>query len=81
MAASGLLLVTEFRGCHFEIEEVSGEGFYVYRFIGASSISSHDYLQDDLTMAKRCALEEWGVPESAWSPATSSNPSRSLSRG
>ena len=66
MAADEALLVAEHNGCDFEIQERRGEGFYVWRFVGASARSTQDYLQDDLAMAKRCALDAWGVPESAW---------------
>ena len=76
MADDAVLLVAEYDGCHFEIQEVRGDGYCVWRFAGASTISTHDYLQDDIAMAKRCALEEWGVPETAWVPASSLNPSR-----
>jgi hypothetical protein len=48
----------------------------VWRFVGASVRSTHDHLQDDLAMAKRCALHQWGVPEAAWVPVSASNPSR-----
>ena len=80
MAADEVLFVAEHAGCHFEIQEGRGEGFYVWRFVGESELSTHDHLQDDLAMAKRCALEEWGVPESAWLPVSPSHPSR-LSAG
>jgi hypothetical protein len=80
MAADEVLLVAEHDGCHFEIQEGRGEGFYVWRFVGASTRSTHDYLQDDLAMAKRCALHQWNVPESAWVPVSAAHPSR-LSAG
>lgn len=76
MAADEVLLVADHDGCHFEIQEGPGEGFYVWRFVGGINRSTHDHLQDDLAMAKRCALDEWGVPESAWLPISPSNPSR-----
>jgi hypothetical protein len=63
-----IILTADCDGCHFEIQEVGGEGFYVWRFVGENTRSSHDYLQDSLLMAKRCALDEWGVPDDAWKP-------------
>ncbi len=76
MAADQVLLVADYDGYHFEIQEGRGEGFYVWRFVGENTVSTHDYLQDDLVQAKRCALCEWGVPESAWRPLDSLNDSR-----
>lgn len=63
MADDAVLLVAEFDGCHFEIQEVCGDGYYVWRFVGASTIVTNDYLQDDIALEKRRALEEWGVPK------------------
>jgi hypothetical protein len=76
MAANQVLLIADYDGCHFEIQEGRGEGFYVWRFVGESTASTHDHLQEDLAMARRCALHEWGVPESAWRPLTSLKDSR-----
>src|SRR5687768_808578 len=76
MAADEVLLVADYDGCHFEIQEGRGEGFYVWRFVGASDCSTHDHLQDDLAMAKRCALRQWSVPESALVPVSAAHPSR-----
>jgi hypothetical protein len=53
MAADEVLLVAEHDGCHFEIQEGRGEGYYVWRFVGASNRSTHDYLQDDLAIGCR----------------------------
>jgi hypothetical protein len=53
-----------------------GEGFYVWRFVGENTVSTHDYLQDDFADAKICALHEWGVPESARRPPSSLKDSR-----
>jgi hypothetical protein len=51
----------------FEVVEDEGVGFLVIRY--ESGVSSHDYLQNDLPMAFRCAADEWGVPSSAWRSA------------
>jgi hypothetical protein len=48
----------------FEIIEGCGEGFYVFRYVDGQN--THDYLQDDVPMAHRCAEEEWGLAPSAW---------------
>ena len=69
MAAEEVHLVADRDGCHFQIQGVHGEGFYVCRF-DRSSHSTHDYLQDTLPLAKQCALEEWGVPQDGWKPAS-----------
>jgi hypothetical protein len=53
----------------FEIIEGRGEGFYVFRYIAGQN--THDYLQDDVPMARRCAEEEWGVSPVAWREALS----------
>jgi hypothetical protein len=74
--ADRVLLIADYAGCHFEIQEGRGEGFYVWRFAGEDTLSTHDYLQDDLAMAKRSALEEWGVPDNAWRTPASSKESR-----
>jgi hypothetical protein len=68
MAADDILLIAEYDGCHFEIHEGRGDGFYVRRFVGVSHRPTHDYLHDDVATAKRRASQEWGVPESAWVP-------------
>ncbi len=52
-------------GLYFEIVEGSaGEGFYVLRYENGSC--THDYLQNDIEMGKRCALHQFRVPMSAW---------------
>jgi hypothetical protein len=51
----------------FEIVEGGGEGYYVLRYLDGRS--THDYLQDDIPMAYRCAEHQWGVPLAAWRPA------------
>jgi len=76
MAADEVLLIADHDGCHFEIQEGHGEGFYVWRFVGDSDRSTHDYLQDDIPMAKRCAFHQFGVPEDAWRVPASQNDSR-----
>lgn len=56
------------RACErFEITEVCGEGCYVFRYVDAEN--THDFLQDDVPMAQRCALDEWGVETSKWREA------------
>lgn len=62
-----LRLVAERGSERFEIIEGCGEGFYVLRYVDGQS--THDYLQDDVPMARRCAEEEWSVPSSAWREA------------
>ncbi len=74
MPTDEVLLIAEHDGCHFEIQQ-QAEGFYVWRFVGDSPLSTHDYLQDDLPMALRCA-HQWGIPDEAWKPASAENPSR-----
>jgi len=76
MAADQVLLIADYDGCHFEIQKGRGEGFYVWRFVGENTVSTHDYLQDDLADAKSCALHEWGVPESGRRPLGSLKDSR-----
>ena len=76
MASDQALLVAEHDGCHFEIQEGRGEGFYVFRFVGASTRSTHDFLQDDIAIARRYAFDQWGVPEATWVPVSESHPSR-----
>ena len=65
----GLVLVADIDGRRYEIVEGLGEGFYVYRYFGQGPLSSHDYLQDDLEMAKRCAADRFRVPPDAWREA------------
>ncbi len=76
MAADEVLFVTEHEGCHFEIMEGSGEGFYVFKFLGNDRVPTHDYLQDDLSRAKSFALHYFGIPESAWIKPSDVMPSR-----
>ncbi len=40
------------------------DGYYLYVYDGERN--THDYLQDTLQFAKDQALEEFGVPLSAW---------------
>ena len=42
MAADEVLLIAEHAGCHFEIQEGRGEGFYVWRFVG-----DHDWTGEE----------------------------------
>lgn len=50
----------------FEIDEdLPGVGFNVYAY-DSNGKNTHDYLQDTLEMAKKCALEEFGVPLDSW---------------
>ena len=49
------------------IEGECGEGFYVLRYFQGQN--THDYLQNDIPMAHRCAEGEWGLPPSAWRAA------------
>lgn len=51
----------------FEIIEGRGEGFYVFRYLDGRN--THDYLQDDIPMAHRCADHQWGLPATAWREA------------
>lgn len=62
-----LRFVAERGNERFEIIEGQGEGYYVFRYILGQN--THDYLQDDLSMAYRCAEEEWGVSPVAWRKA------------
>lgn len=50
-------------GTLFAIIKDSLAGFYVYAW---ADDQSYDHLQDDLEMAKRCALREFNVPENSW---------------
>ena len=59
-----LVLHALHRGRTFKIEEDANNGFYVYAFEGERC--THDHLQDTLALAKKCAREEFGVPEDAW---------------
>ncbi len=52
----------------FEIIEGRGEGFYVFRYVDGTN--THDYLQLDLSMAHRCAEDQWGVVPVAWREAS-----------
>jgi hypothetical protein len=50
----------------FEIvDDLPDLGWYVYAY-DSSGLNTHDYLQDDLDMAKSCAFYEFGVPYDAW---------------
>ena len=70
MSLSGVPLVLHASHCGrtFKIEEDASAGFYVYAFEGEKC--THDYLQDTLALAKKCAREEFGVPEDTWHEAT-----------
>ena len=62
-----LLFVAERDEERFEIVGDDGWGVYVFRYFAGQN--THDYLQDNVQMAHRCAEAEWGVPVSAWRPA------------
>lgn len=64
-----LRFVAERRNERFEILEGVGEGFYVYRYVDGQN--THDYLQDDVAMARQSAEDEWGVSPGAWREARS----------
>jgi hypothetical protein len=59
-----LQLVAERGEERFEIIGGAGPGCFVYRYFQGRN--THDYWQDDLPMAQRCAESEWGVPSTAW---------------
>jgi hypothetical protein len=46
------------------VDDGEGEGVLVFRYLAGRN--THDYFQDDIAMAQRCAEQEWGVPASAW---------------
>jgi len=57
----------------FIIEEDLPEvGFYVYAYDHNGKIIN-DFLQDDLEMAKLCALDEFGVPKDSWTEIQKAN--------
>jgi hypothetical protein len=62
-----LLFVAERGNERFEIIEGRGEGFYVCRYV--DGVSTHDYLQPSIELARETADDEWRVKESAWRPA------------
>src|SRR5689334_20203529 len=62
-----LRFVAERGSERFEIIEGNGEGFYVFRYLQGQQ--THDYLQNDVPMAYRCAEHQWELPPSAWRPA------------
>jgi hypothetical protein len=63
-----LRFVAERANERFEIiEGDSGEGFYVVRYVDGTS--THDYLQDVIAMAHRCAKSQWGLESSSWREA------------
>jgi hypothetical protein len=62
-----LRFVAELGNERFEIVEGRGEGFYVFRYIGGQN--THDYLQPDVPLARRCAEDKWGVSQTAWRDA------------
>lgn len=64
-----LILIADIDGRRYEIVEGQGEGYYVYRYFGQGPRHSHDYLQDDLEMAKRCAADRFRVSLNAWREA------------
>lgn len=53
-------------------EDLPGVGFYVYAY-DRDGKNIHDFLQDDLDMAKRCALDEFGVPLDSWTEVKTAN--------
>jgi hypothetical protein len=69
MNSDGLQLVADWDGHRHEIVQESDIGFYVYRYDGQGPRTTHDYLQDDIEMAKSCAADEFGVPAKAWRTA------------
>jgi len=64
-----LLLVAEHAGLRYEIIDGEELGFYVFAY-DVNGKNTHDYLQDDIDMAKRCATDEFGVPSASWRPAS-----------
>lgn len=65
-----IFLVMKFVALHknirFEIEQDAPEvGFYIYIF-DETGKCIRDYLQNDLETTMEFALEEFGVPTSAW---------------
>ena len=62
-----LRFVAERENERFEIIEGRGEGFYVCRYV--DNVSTHDYLQPTVALARECADSEWRVRESAWRAA------------
>ena len=67
METSRLILIVDRGHERFEIvEDEPDVGFYVRRYDTALGEATHDYLQDDLAVAKECALEEFGVEEYVW---------------
>ena len=66
METSRLVLIADRGHERFEIVEDKPEvGFYIWRYDLAEGRSTHDYLQDDLDIAKECALAEFGVSPEA----------------
>ena len=66
---NGLLLVAECDGNRYEVVVDETVGYYVFRYVGDGPRTTHDYLQDDLEMAKSCAENEFDVPPAAWRSA------------
>jgi len=59
-------LTAKHNGLTFEIEDdLPDLGWMVYVY-DSEGKNTHDYLQDDLEMAQRCARDEFGVPYDAW---------------
>lgn len=59
-------LTAKHNGLTYEIvDDLPDIGWYVYAY-DSEGKNTHDYLQDDLNMAKRCARSEFGVPFDAW---------------
>jgi hypothetical protein len=58
------MLVALHDGRRFLIEHDEKAGWYLYVFSGDRC--THDHLQDTLDQEKAQALEEFGVPRSAW---------------
>lgn len=61
-------------GRRYVIDEDEAVGFYLYVIEG--QLCTHDYLQDNIQLAKDFAEERFGVPQSAWMPADPSGDPR-----
>jgi hypothetical protein len=59
-----IVAVASAGGKTFKIAEDAPVGFYLFVF--QDGRCTHDYLQDDLEMAKRCAHHQFGVPLESW---------------
>ena len=63
------MLVAEHEGRRYEIVRDSMVGYGVLRYEGLGPHTTHDYLQDDLDIAKECAEVEFGVRPESWREA------------